>query len=99
MAAKSRRKLEPAGTAALLAVTMRLKQPPMSAADLLPASSRRPFLKHLGALVFGGLAALLPPVAGLTVFLDPLRRGSNGVDKVRVATLSALPEDGTPRRF
>jgi Rieske Fe-S protein len=53
----------------------------------------------LGALVFGGLAGLVPPVAGLTVLLDPLRRGSDGAGRIRVATLDALPGDGTPRRF
>jgi Rieske Fe-S protein len=49
----------------------------------------------------GGLALLAAPVAGLRVWLAPLRRrvaGSAG-RWVRVTSLAALPENGVPQRF
>jgi len=64
-----------------------------------PRQQRRGFLKAAAALVAGGVAALVPFLAGLWAFLDPLRRKSAGGGFVRVASLSALPEDGSPRRF
>ncbi len=58
---------------------------------------RRGFLA--GLLAF--LAGILPPMAGLGVLLDPLRRREGGLSgqKVRIATLDSLPADGRPRRF
>jgi menaquinol-cytochrome c reductase iron-sulfur subunit len=64
-----------------------------------PRQQRRGFLKAAAALVVGGVASLLPFLAGLCAFLDPLRHKSGGGRFVRVASLSALPEDGSPRRF
>src|SRR5947209_5122648 len=61
--------------------------------------ARRGFLKKLGATLIGGLVALVPLAAGLTVFLDPLKRKSKNGGFVRVASLGALPEDGLPRKF
>jgi hypothetical protein len=37
--------------------------------------------------------------AGLLTLLDPLRRKAGISGFVHVTSLSALPEDGTPRRF
>jgi Rieske Fe-S protein len=42
---------------------------------------------------------LFPFVAGLAVFFDPLRRQTKTGDLVLVASLNALPADGTPRKF
>lgn len=42
---------------------------------------------------------LAPIGAGVAVFLDPMRRKSAAGEFVRVGFLSALPEDGTPRKF
>ena len=42
---------------------------------------------------------MIPAISGLTVLLDPLRRKSRDSDNVLVASLSALPEDGVPRKF
>ena len=44
---------------------------------------------------------MVPLGAGLAVVLDPLRRGRGGgkSEPVRVTTLDAVPEDGTPRQF
>ena len=66
-----------------------------------PGAPRRKFLLGLGAVVAGALAGLAPLVAGVVALLDPLRRGSRegGGDWVRVTRLSALPEDGLPRKF
>lgn len=47
----------------------------------------------------GAVALIVPAVAGLLVLLDPLRRRPAAGNLVRVASLSALPEDGEPRKF
>lgn len=61
---------------------------------------RRGFFKKLASYVLGGIVTLVPFAAGLAVWLDPARRkNSAGGQLVRVATLSALPEDGIPRKF
>lgn len=62
---------------------------------------RRSFMKESAALVIGGVAGLVPAVAGLLVWLDPVRRKTKSVGApfLRVATLEALPADGVPRRF
>ncbi len=62
-------------------------------------SDRRGFLKKAAAAVLGAIATLIPVGAGLTVWLDPLRRKSDIRAAVLVANLSALPEDGLPRKF
>jgi Rieske Fe-S protein len=62
----------------------------------------------LAAGAVGALAALVPLVPGAAFVLDPLLRkkkaagsdGEGGVDEfVKITTLSALPEDGSPRAF
>ena len=61
---------------------------------------RRGFLKKLASGVIGAVITLIPAAAGLAVWLDPARRKSNtGGQTVRVASLSALPDDGVPRKF
>lgn len=71
---------------------------------------RRSFLWSLGAVVVGTVISLAGLASGLVVFLDPLLRkrriprayqtGSQaGEGYYRVAPLSAVPEDGLPRRF
>ncbi|MDX1645589.1 MAG: Rieske 2Fe-2S domain-containing protein [Longimicrobiales bacterium] len=61
--------------------------------------ARRSFLARLGAMVVGGVAAIVPIGAGAAALLDPLRRGSRDTGMVRVTRLAALPEDGTPQKF
>ena len=59
-------------------------------------SDRRGFF----AAGLAALTGLFPLLAGLGVLLDPLRRKSNEAGRlVRIASLSALPDDGVPRRF
>jgi menaquinol-cytochrome c reductase iron-sulfur subunit len=60
---------------------------------------RRNFLKEAAAVALGGVAVLVPMAAGVAVLLDPLRRKAASLNAIRVASLSALPADGVPRKF
>ncbi len=63
-------------------------------------NDRRGFLKKLASVIMGAIVTLVPAAAGLAVWLDPVRRKTDtGGQLVRVATLSALPDDGVPRKF
>lgn len=68
-----------------------------NASENLP---RRSFFKEAAAIVIGGVATMVPAVAGLLVYLDPLRRkGQSTGNAIRVASLGALPNDGRPHKF
>ncbi|HUR59512.1 MAG TPA: Rieske 2Fe-2S domain-containing protein [Opitutaceae bacterium] len=71
----------------------------MDHTTLPPQPDRRNFLTKAAAIVIGGVITLVPPLAGLFVFLDPLRRKSETGEAVRVTTLNSLPENGEPRKF
>jgi menaquinol-cytochrome c reductase iron-sulfur subunit len=60
---------------------------------------RRDFFKTVWAAVIGAFLGLVPLGAGLTVFLDPLRRKTADSNTVWVTSLDALPDDGVPRKF
>jgi Rieske Fe-S protein len=60
---------------------------------------RRGFLTRTGALVIGALVGLVPAASAVAVLFDPLRRRSGGGTLIRVAPLSAVPDDGVPRQF
>lgn len=60
---------------------------------------RREFLKKACAVCIGGASVLAPIGAGVAVFLDPMRKQAPAGEFVPVGFLSALPEDGTPRKF
>ncbi len=60
---------------------------------------RRGFVQRLLAFGLGAMAGLAPVAAGLTVFLDPLRRRGTAGSFVKVTSLAGLPADGVPRRF
>jgi menaquinol-cytochrome c reductase iron-sulfur subunit len=60
---------------------------------------RRGFFKRVLAILIGGVVGLVPLLSGLAVLFDPLRRKSAASSAVFVAPLSAIPEDGTPRKF
>ena len=60
---------------------------------------RRSFLTKATAVGIGAATTAVPLLAGLATMLDPLRRKSNTGGSVFVTTLSALSEDGVPRRF
>ena len=64
-----------------------------------PDNSRRSFAKKIWAALIGAAVGIVPAAVGLVVFTDPLRRSRNGVDRIRVATKSAVPADGKPRLF
>jgi menaquinol-cytochrome c reductase iron-sulfur subunit len=60
---------------------------------------RRGWLQRLLAGGLAILAGLVPVGAGLTVFLDPLRRRGTVGGFVKVTSLASVPPDGVPRRF
>src|SRR5882672_5312373 len=62
-------------------------------------ATRRGFLKKALAAGVSAFIGLVPLGAGLAVFLDPLRRKSAAATSVRITTLDAVPDDGTPRQF
>ena len=62
-------------------------------------TERRSFIKEAAAIVIGAVATLVPLVSGIVVFFDPLRRKSKASEFVFVAALSAVPADGSPRKF
>ena len=82
--------------------------PPPPASSASPESAqppRRNILAALAAIVVGAIVGIVPFAAGLATFLDPLLKrkanGAKGGDKAarqlrRVASLAALPADGTP---
>jgi len=64
-----------------------------------PGQDRRTFLVKAATLLAGALA-LLPAVgAGLMVLVDPLRRQAGQTRWARVATLGAIPADGSAHKF
>jgi menaquinol-cytochrome c reductase iron-sulfur subunit len=65
-----------------------------------PDASRREFFRKAAAVVVGGAVVGVPVVAGLSVLLDPLRRGAAGnAPYLPVAPLDAVPADGSPMQF
>jgi menaquinol-cytochrome c reductase iron-sulfur subunit len=71
----------------------------METHDVPPQPTRRKFIKKVCAAVVGAVVGFVPAIAGLIVFLDPLRRRSLDGGSVLVASLNALPQDGVPRKF
>ncbi len=69
------------------------------AENIVPPVGRREFCKKLCAAGIGGVVTAVPVVAGVNVFLDPLRRQSASRSAILVTTLDALPADGIPRKF
>ena len=62
---------------------------------------RRNFFTRAAAAILGGVAALFPLAIGLFTFADPLRRRTRGEGDgfTRIASLSAVPDTGTPHQF
>jgi len=71
----------------------------MNAPDVPSQPERRDFLTKAAAVGVGAAVTAVPLLAGLATVLDPLRRKAAAGGPVFVTTLSALPEDGVPRRF
>jgi Rieske Fe-S protein len=64
--------------------------------DLPVPDPRRGFLVKALALLLGAAAYLTPVLAGVASFLNPLRQKRQAGQFMRLATLEALPSDGTP---
>ncbi len=76
-----------------------ISDPDMSESESSTTASRRSFLKEAAACAVGACCVGVPAVAGLVAWLDPLAQdGASGDVSTRVATLDALPADGTPQR-
>jgi menaquinol-cytochrome c reductase iron-sulfur subunit len=60
--------------------------------------SRRGFLAQAAAILGGTLVLLVSAVTGIVAFLNPLRQKSQSGQFLRLASLSVLPEDGTPQK-
>jgi len=64
-----------------------------------PPVGRRNFFKSFLAAIIGAVLGVVPVLAGLQVFLDPLRRKAGTGSAVHIAGLEAIPDDGIPRKF
>ncbi len=64
-----------------------------------PRPDRRNYLVKAAAVLVGGILAVVPPISGLLVFLDPLRRKTEARGTVRIGSLGSLPENGEPRKL
>ncbi|MEY2411329.1 MAG: menaquinol-cytochrome c reductase iron-sulfur subunit [Verrucomicrobiota bacterium] len=71
----------------------------MNSPDSPEQPERRDFFAKAAAVGIGAAATTVPLLAGLATILDPLRRKTGAGGPIFVTTLSALPEDGEPRRF
>ena len=71
---------------------------PVAEADS-DAVERREFLTKSLAIATGGVVIGIPLATGLVTFLSPLTRVGEGGLKVRLASVTDLPEDGTPKRY
>jgi menaquinol-cytochrome c reductase iron-sulfur subunit len=58
--------------------------------------NRRGFLGKAAAVVCGAAALAVPTAAGVVAFLNPLRQKSQGGQFMRLASVDAIPTDGTP---
>ena len=63
------------------------------------SDNRRNFVVGAMAIGAGVIAGVVPALAAVVAGLNPLRQKSQVGGFRRLASLDALPEDGTPRRF
>ena len=71
----------------------------MDKSNASPPTDRREFISKAASVVIGGSLVVVPAVAGMCIFLDPLRRKSESGASVLVANFNSLPENGEPRKF
>lgn len=60
--------------------------------------NRRGFLCNAAAFVAAAAALLVPAIAGIVAFLNPLRQKGRSGQFIRLTMLDALSADGTPQR-
>jgi Rieske Fe-S protein len=82
------------------------KSSPAAAPQASADPVRRGILYSLAAGAVGAAAGLLPLIPGVAFVLDPVLRKKKtdaaaepADDKVKVASIAAIPADGTPRAF
>lgn len=63
------------------------------------AEPRRNFIASVGAICVAAAASIVPLAAGAAALFDPLRRGRRDLSMILVTKLSAVPEDGAPKKF
>jgi len=62
--------------------------------------TRRPFIISFLAGFFGALVGIVPVAAGGFAYLSPMfRKKETKGPRIRVASLTGIPEDGQPQRF
>src|SRR5438132_816380 len=75
-------------------------QPRSPSPGQVDVAPRRNVVAAAAAMLIGAVISIVPLAAGLATFLDPLlrRKSSGGKERQfrRVASLEALPADGTP---
>lgn len=76
-----------------------MQKAPAAPGAASPPADRRGFLKQGCAVCLAAAAVGAPAAIGGRVFLDPLTRLKAVENFVKVTTLDALPEDGTPMQF
>lgn len=64
-----------------------------------PNEPRRDFVTQAVTVAVSSVLVVPPVVAGIGTLLDPVLRGGQGHQFLRVAALSAVPDDGVPRSF
>jgi Rieske Fe-S protein len=72
---------------------------PVSGPEAPSGENRRGFIAAAVALGSAAVALLVPAVTAVVAFFHPLRQKGGGEKLVKVADLTALPEDGTPQMF
>lgn len=71
--------------------TTATKTPP-SHTTTVAGPPRRSFMMEFFAATIGGLVALVPVLAGVAVYLDPLRRKKAAASATPITTLDAIPD-------
>ena len=56
-------------------------------------------MAKFAAIIAGSAAFIIPAAVGIVAFLNPLRQKTRAGEFIRVASLDALPDDGTPQKF
>jgi menaquinol-cytochrome c reductase iron-sulfur subunit len=70
-----------------------------NSAEKTRLQGRRGFLAKMTAFFAGSVALLTPAAVGIAAFLNPLRQKGSSGEFIKVTSLEAVPEDGSPQKF